>query len=45
MFSSQLMNEPYQRILPDYETYRRRIVASVEPDEAKAGLVRSVADE
>ena len=31
MFSSPLMNEAYQRILPDYETYRRRVVAEVEP--------------
>jgi methylglyoxal synthase len=30
MFSSPLMNESYQRILPDYETYRRRVVAEVE---------------
>jgi methylglyoxal synthase len=45
MFSSQLMNEPYQRILPDYESYRKRIIASVEPDESKTSLVRSVADE
>jgi hypothetical protein len=30
MFSSHLMNEPYQRILPDYETYRQRVVAEVE---------------
>ncbi len=34
MFSSYLMNEPYQRILPDYETYRRRVVAEVEQIEA-----------
>jgi methylglyoxal synthase len=34
MFSSHLMNEPYQRILPDYETYRRRVVAEVEQIEA-----------
>ena len=31
MFSSPLMSEAYQRILPDYETYRRRVVAEVEP--------------
>lgn len=31
MFSSPLINESYQRILPDYETYRRRVVAEVEP--------------
>ncbi len=30
MFSSQLMNEPYQRILPDYEAYRQRVVVEVE---------------
>jgi methylglyoxal synthase len=30
MFSSHLMNEPYQRILPDYEAYRQRVVAEVE---------------
>jgi len=30
MFSSPLMNDPYQRILPDYETYRQRVVAEVE---------------
>ena len=30
MFSSQLMNEPYQRILPDYEVYRKRAIAHVE---------------
>ena len=30
MFSSYLMNEPYQRILPDYEAYRHRVVAEVE---------------
>ena len=34
MFSSPLMNEAYQRILPDYETYRRRVVAEVEPLES-----------
>jgi methylglyoxal synthase len=31
MFSSPLMSEPYQRLLPDYETYRKRIISSVEP--------------
>jgi methylglyoxal synthase len=31
MFSSHLMNETYQRILPDYETYRQRVVSEVEP--------------
>jgi len=30
MFSSPLMNEAYQRTLPNYETYRQRIVAEVE---------------
>ncbi len=45
MFSSQLMNEPYERILPDYETYRKRMITGVEQDESKASLVRSVADE
>ena len=30
MFSSHLMNEPYERILPDYEAYRQRVVAEVE---------------
>lgn len=45
MFSSQLMNEPYERILPDYESYRKRMITGVEPDESKASLVRSVADE
>lgn len=44
MFSSTLMNEPYQRILPDYDTYRRRIIARVEPDESEAGLVNKVGD-
>lgn len=37
MFSSHLMNEPYQRILPDYEAYRQRVVMTeveqVEPGE------------
>jgi methylglyoxal synthase len=33
MFSSQLMNEPYQRILPDYNTYRRRLISDVEAEE------------
>lgn len=29
MFSSQLMFEPYERILPDYETYRNRLIVDV----------------
>lgn len=28
MFSSQLMNEPYERRLPDYQAYRERAVAA-----------------
>jgi methylglyoxal synthase len=39
MFSSHLMNEPYQRILPDYETYRQRVVVAevgqVEPGDVQ----------
>ncbi|GAB4451765.1 MAG: methylglyoxal synthase [Anaerolineae bacterium] len=31
MFSSHLMNETYQRSLPDYDTYRQRVIASVQP--------------
>lgn len=34
MFSSQLMTQPYQRILPDYDSYRQRIINQVEPVEA-----------
>ena len=30
MFSSHLMNEPYERILPDYEVYQQRVVVGVE---------------
>ncbi|MEW5959132.1 MAG: methylglyoxal synthase [Chloroflexota bacterium] len=30
MFSSPLMTEPYQRILPDYEEYRTRRVIEIE---------------
>jgi methylglyoxal synthase len=37
MFSSQLMNEPYQRILPDYNTYRRRLISDVEAEEPDYG--------
>jgi methylglyoxal synthase len=29
MFSSQLMNEPYERMLPDYQAHRERVVASL----------------
>ncbi len=29
MFSSQLMFEPYERILPDYEAYRNRLIVDV----------------
>lgn len=39
MFSSHLMNEPYQRILPDYEAYRQRVVtevAQVKPEDVSA---------
>jgi hypothetical protein len=42
MFSSQLMNEPYQRILPDYEAYRQRVITDIEPVEPKAGPVGNV---
>ena len=35
MFSSQLMSEPYNRMLPDYDTYRERRVVDVEPEQTK----------
>jgi methylglyoxal synthase len=39
MFSSHLMNEPYQRILPDYESYLQRVVLAeveqVEPEDVQ----------
>ncbi|MCG3212499.1 MAG: Methylglyoxal synthase [Anaerolineae bacterium] len=41
MFSSQLMNEPYQRILPDYQTYRERIISEVEPVAEAAASAQS----
>lgn len=31
MFSSHLMHETYERILPDYDIYRKRTLAIVEP--------------
>jgi methylglyoxal synthase len=30
MFSSHLMNEPYERILPDYQEHRGRAIATIE---------------
>jgi methylglyoxal synthase len=36
MFSSQLMNEAYDRILPDYNTYRERLVHQVEDSQPGA---------
>jgi methylglyoxal synthase len=38
MFSSQLMNEPYERILPDYEAYRERVIAEVDQLESQPAL-------
>jgi methylglyoxal synthase len=35
MFSSHLMNESYQRILPDYEAYRQRVLVDVEQTESE----------
>ncbi len=34
MFSSQLMHETYQRILPDYDVYRTRTISAMQPEEA-----------
>ncbi|PLX33001.1 MAG: methylglyoxal synthase [Hyphomicrobiales bacterium] len=34
MFSSSLMNEPYERMLPDYETYRQRAILTKGEQEA-----------
>jgi len=36
MFSSQLMTDEYPRIVPDYDTYRKRAISSVEPAESEA---------
>jgi len=36
MFSSPLMNEGYQRILPDYEVYRERTVIAIAQKEPEA---------
>ncbi len=36
MFSSQLMNDEYPRLVPDYDTYRKRAIASVNPAEPEA---------
>jgi methylglyoxal synthase len=33
IFSSQLMAEEYQRILPDYDAYRTRTITTLEPEE------------
>ncbi|MGW8318742.1 MAG: methylglyoxal synthase [Candidatus Promineifilaceae bacterium] len=38
MFSSRLMNEPYERILPDYEAYRERVIADVNQIESQPAL-------
>lgn len=32
MFSSQLMGQTYQRILPDYDVYRTRTITTMEPE-------------
>lgn len=32
MFSSHLMNETYERIVPDYDIYRQRAVATIQAD-------------
>lgn len=38
MFSSHLMNETYERIVPDYEIYRQRAIATVRSDSPVATL-------
>jgi methylglyoxal synthase len=40
MFSSQLMFEPYERILPDYETYRNRLIVDV--DQLPLGAAQAI---
>jgi methylglyoxal synthase len=36
MFSSHLMNERYERILPDYQEHRERAIATIEEVEPPA---------
>jgi methylglyoxal synthase len=37
MFSSHLMNERYERILPDYQEHTERAIATIEEVEPAAG--------
>jgi methylglyoxal synthase len=42
MFSSKLMSEPYNRMLPDYEAYRERRISDVEPQHRESDSTESL---